>query len=77
MPLKRSVFGTYVKDGVLHDRKELEQRKKGFRTPPQRKIKLKNPFHIYNFMFKYNKDYTHVPTYLIKRKVKLSTDFVF
>lgn len=38
MPLKRSVFGTYVKDGILHDRKEVEQRKKGFRTLRSEKL---------------------------------------
>ena len=68
MVLKRSVFGTYVKDGVTNERKEAEQRRKGFRTPSRRKIKLKNPFHIYNHLFKYNRDYTKVPTMLIRKK---------
>jgi len=71
MPLKRSVFGTYVKDGLVNDKKEAEQRRKGFRSPPKRKIKLKNPFHIYNYMFNYNKDYTKVPTRLIANKNKI------
>ena len=68
MVLKRSVFGTYVKDGVYNERKENEQRRKGFRTLPKRKIKLKNPFHIYNFMFNYNRDYTKVPTHIINNR---------
>jgi len=68
MVLKRSVFGTYVKDGVTNERKEAEQRRKGFRTPSKRKIKLKNPFNIYNHMFNYNKDYTKVPTNLMGKK---------
>jgi len=72
MVFKKSVFGTYAKDGVFHDRKESEQKRKGFRTPRKRKIKLKNPFHVYNYMFKYNKDFNHVPILLIKNKVKIS-----
>ena len=68
MTLKRSVFGTYVKDGLSHEKKGAEQRKKGFRAPPKRKIKLKNPFQIYNHMFNFNKDYTKVPTLLSKNK---------
>jgi len=71
MVLKRSTFGTYVKDGVPHDRKEHEQKRKGFRSPPKRKIKLKNPFHIYNHIFKYNKDFTRVPTLVLNNKVKI------
>jgi hypothetical protein len=68
MVMKRSVFGTYVNDGVPNERKETEQRRNGFRTPPRRKIKLKNPFHIYNIIFNYNKDYTKVPTTLKGKK---------
>ncbi len=76
MVLKRSVFGTYVKDGVPHDRHESEQKRKGFRTLPKRKIKLKSPFNIYNHIFKYNKDSTRVPTLMLKNKVQISKGIV-
>lgn len=72
MAFKRSVFGKYVKDGIGYTEKVKEQRKKGFRAPKKRKITYHNPFHIYNFMFHYYREYTRVPTYLTRKKLSLS-----
>jgi len=62
MTLKRSVFGTYVKDGLDASREDTEKKRKGFRNHRKRKVKLKNPFHIFNHIFNFNKDFTKVPT---------------
>jgi hypothetical protein len=72
MTFKRTVFGKYVNEGIDYTEKVKKQRKKGFRDPKKMKITYHNPFHIHNFIFNYNKDYTRVPTYLIRKKHILS-----
>ncbi|MCL2115716.1 MAG: hypothetical protein FWH29_05800 [Methanobrevibacter sp.] len=72
MTFKRTVFGKYVSEGLDYTKKVEEQRRKGFRAPKKRKITFTNPFHIYNFMFNYYKEYTRVPTNLIRKKHSLS-----
>jgi len=67
MMMKRSVFGTFVRDGVVQERNDIKNRRKGFRQAPKRNIKLNNPFDIYNHIFKYNKNYTRVPTRINNR----------
>ena len=68
MSIKRSVFGTYVKDGVVVEREDAATRRKGFRTPPKRTVKLKNPFHMFNHVFNFNKDFTKVPTIVSSKR---------
>ena len=72
MTFVRTVFGKYVNEGIEYTEKVKKQRRKGFRAPKKRKIKLQNSFHIYNFMFNYYRDYTRVQTHLIRRKQPLS-----
>ena len=74
MTFKRTIFGKFVKEGLDYSKKSKAQRRKGFRGPKKRKITFTNPFHIYNFMFNYNKDYTRVHSNLIRRKHFLSTN---
>jgi len=72
MTFVRTVFGKYVNEGIEYTEKVKKQRRKGFRAPKKRKIKLKNPFHVYNFTFNYYRNYTRVQTHLIRRKHSLS-----
>jgi len=74
LTFKRSVFGKFVNEGIEYTEKVKKQRRKGFRGPKKRKITYTNPFHIYNFMFNYNKDFTRVNTHFTKRKHSLSTN---
>ncbi|MCL2156813.1 MAG: hypothetical protein FWH54_02190 [Methanobrevibacter sp.] len=72
MTFKRTVFGKFVNEGLDYTEKVKKQRKKGFRGPKKMKITYTNPFHIYNFIFNYNKDHTRVRTHLTRKKHSLS-----
>jgi hypothetical protein len=72
MTFKRTVFGKSVNEGIDYTEKVKKQRRKGFRGPKKRKITLHNSFHVYNFMFNYYKNYTRVPTHLIRKKHSLT-----